>query len=1182
MGQAASFFFQIQGKSDVGFLSSQGQSSRVGSDIPLFQAVLDHSIVSQQDGGRGLLPLQSVPGSLEELKEKFDGKIQVFVLPKGSVSVNDDGRLHISKKIVEAIQKGEFPNGDTTMNLLLDHTESVSVTPPKSGTMRDFLGFLKQIAVEGEGSQDIGHASLRMTSGPLPSHEDSDLPPLSDEKIQELSTLFQKIGDTHDIKEFMQTLQQLHHADAMTEDGENVMDSLRTISEALNIDLPVLVNALRGREALVSGDAPIDEVQSQPMRFSAQSGGHSAPVIAVNSMHHQENSTPEIRSDKGGMQIQPLEKGPVQTEIQEPRQTKEGSHNSALDETRLKSPATSLASPDADGGNKQEPHGHAVSSTNRISTQTDEEKRALKTLDDLRAIVKTLGSHGKLDVFVQSLSAESGKANDEGKHTHVARKIIELEATLKRTTEIQKGDTSKAEAIEKSPALTNPPAQILSGDKPVYAFVLLSETTSANPGMEKVNQGHPLPVYRDFRGLPDMENAATKAAAGAESLEKASTTDKKAPSLTKEAILHNRDVIVEKAVASEKNASVRDDNIRQETEKQNTHRARPEGHESGIENKKSHNLAANDTHNHIKSKTTLEKSDSIGIAASKPVASQSRDAVASKASDVPANSEPKVMRDVYATKQEALENPKEFARPVASQSRDAVASKARDVPANSESKVRDAVVNKQEKADVPEENKATKAEKNAVQFSAYEKGAVSVRMKTPSVSQPVQEGTVKGSTQERPDALFASERILRPSVQASKIVSLDQQPVEITVKNTREARNASIKLESVSTRSDAPQKKAGQIELINTEQKRWESVFAQSEKSGQSEIGKTESLDLPRSKRYVVYRAHDDDLPRSAVGKRERVVLVSQFNDSHSVKPSRVLPESMPRAQVEPEAVLPAMMGKPTTNAEIAKEEQKAQNNKQELKMLFGDKPGSATDQKQQAKNNNENAESGMKEAPFVRRPAVDTLAQPTEPGRGFEPAVTEAIQSSTEVKAQPAVAGAQAPIQTAASTEPVALSRTESTSSAQDYVDKIAKLQASVSQQMVHSVKGSLGSERSFISLRLDPQSLGSVAIHLKMENGKLSVQLMAQKESTRLLLEKSIASLKSAFDESGIKAERIVVSRESAEVKQAENGKNEHPRFGRSKGEQANLSHQENQKRRQRQGNDWKERLSAQDYFL
>ena len=142
--------------------------------------------------------------------------------------------------------------------------------------------------------------------------------------------------------------------------------------------------------------------------------------------------------------------------------------------------------------------------------------------------------------------------------------------------------------------------------------------------------------------------------------------------------------------------------------------------------------------------------------------------------------------------------------------------------------------------------------------------------------------------------------------------------------------------------------------------------------------------------------------------------------------------------------------------------------------------------------------------------------------------------------------------------------------------------------RQIVRSVNGSLGSGRSHVNIQLVPESLGRVSIQLKMANNVLSAQITAQHESTKALLEQNLSSLRAAFDEQGIKVDRLVISRDTFDMKNQEQDKDARSsgRYTKSGGEDNGQSKQkgrdqENERSPYNPGR-WNERLSAMDYFF
>jgi hypothetical protein len=161
--------------------------------------------------------------------------------------------------------------------------------------------------------------------------------------------------------------------------------------------------------------------------------------------------------------------------------------------------------------------------------------------------------------------------------------------------------------------------------------------------------------------------------------------------------------------------------------------------------------------------------------------------------------------------------------------------------------------------------------------------------------------------------------------------------------------------------------------------------------------------------------------------------------------------------------------------------------------------------------------------------------------------------------------------------------------SMAKEYVEQIQKYQEAASQQIVRAVQGSIGSGRSHISFHLVPESLGNITVQLKMESGVLSAHITAQHEQTRVMLEKGISSLRAAFDEQGIRVERLTVVKETTEYRPHADGEKEERqsgRYGKSGAETGGRYGQgakgEEQRNRQRDFPFWRDRMTTMDYFL
>lgn len=95
---------------------------------------------------------------------------------------------------------------------------------------------------------------------------------------------------------------------------------------------------------------------------------------------------------------------------------------------------------------------------------------------------------------------------------------------------------------------------------------------------------------------------------------------------------------------------------------------------------------------------------------------------------------------------------------------------------------------------------------------------------------------------------------------------------------------------------------------------------------------------------------------------------------------------------------------------------------------------------------------------------------------------------------------------------------------------------QDAAAQQIVKGVQSSLGSERSHISIHLQPESLGKVDIQLKMENGMMTAHIVAEKESTQAMLEKNATVLKTALEEKNIQIDKLHIGKDASEYRQSQ----------------------------------------------
>ncbi len=160
--------------------------------------------------------------------------------------------------------------------------------------------------------------------------------------------------------------------------------------------------------------------------------------------------------------------------------------------------------------------------------------------------------------------------------------------------------------------------------------------------------------------------------------------------------------------------------------------------------------------------------------------------------------------------------------------------------------------------------------------------------------------------------------------------------------------------------------------------------------------------------------------------------------------------------------------------------------------------------------------------------------------------------------------------------------------SMAKVYSEQIQKYQETSAQQIVRAVHGSLGTGRSHINIRLVPESLGTLTVQLKMNAGVLSAHITAQNERTHAMLEKGLSTLRAAFDEQGIKVDRLAIVKETTDMKQHtdSNKEDRSGRSGKSNSENSSRfgqnSRENDQQQRQNWFAHWRDQLSTMDYFM
>ncbi|MBN2326265.1 MAG: flagellar hook-length control protein FliK [Candidatus Omnitrophica bacterium] len=210
------------------------------------------------------------------------------------------------------------------------------------------------------------------------------------------------------------------------------------------------------------------------------------------------------------------------------------------------------------------------------------------------------------------------------------------------------------------------------------------------------------------------------------------------------------------------------------------------------------------------------------------------------------------------------------------------------------------------------------------------------------------------------------------------------------------------------------------------------------------------------------------------------------------------------------------------------------------------------------------------------------------------EAALSEAVQLSRPTQAgqlnaqsDQAAIQSQAPSSTASSPASNGAGAAQPASMIQHYAEKIVELQEAAAKQIVRRVQGSIGADRSQITMRLNPESLGRIHVQMSMENGSLTAQISADKENTRAMLDQSLHTLRAAFEEQGLKVDRLAVNKDSFQLKQNDPGRHEDSSNESSKhrsgdDRQNGQNHRRHQDSKHTQWASWSDQMTARDYFL
>ena len=163
---AATFFIQQSGSVKSDKLQGASSAGKPSKGFPLFQAMLSDTLASQTVNEKGFVSVKTVPKTLEDLQRQSHGKIQIAILPKGSVKFDENGNIQISQKVLEAIKNGKF---DTTA--LQNNSESSSetdetpvITLDKSGDMNALMQTIQSFSGQPSPEPETGNVLFIFSS----------------------------------------------------------------------------------------------------------------------------------------------------------------------------------------------------------------------------------------------------------------------------------------------------------------------------------------------------------------------------------------------------------------------------------------------------------------------------------------------------------------------------------------------------------------------------------------------------------------------------------------------------------------------------------------------------------------------------------------------------------------------------------------------------------------------------------------------------------------------------------------------------------------------------------------------------------------------------------------------------------------------------------------------------------
>ena len=97
--------------------------------------------------------------------------------------------------------------------------------------------------------------------------------------------------------------------------------------------------------------------------------------------------------------------------------------------------------------------------------------------------------------------------------------------------------------------------------------------------------------------------------------------------------------------------------------------------------------------------------------------------------------------------------------------------------------------------------------------------------------------------------------------------------------------------------------------------------------------------------------------------------------------------------------------------------------------------------------------------------------------------------------------------------------------SAARDELVTPKELPKHILQQLKNNFKTNMANNTSEVTIRLKPESLGKILLHLTSEGEKLSIKIFTESNLTKVLVEQNMSLLRQSLEEQGIRSKSINV---------------------------------------------------------